>query len=677
MKKYLRKNDLFPLLLLLLSFGIYGLFIPFLGCYWDDFPYLWFRHTTGVSGVMQALALDRPLLAAFYSLPMSLLGENILAWQIAAVIGRWLFTWCVYLLLKNLWPRNKNEMKLIALLVLVYPGFKQQWISVIYTHVFIVLALYFFSLVLFVKSVRAREKFSLRMAAAILLSVLCMTAVEYTAGLELLRPFIIYKLLAEDDSRSSFKERLGQTLKVWLPYLLPFILFLVYRVFIASSVLYKFQQMDTLSSNPLATLWALVRQQFKNVYTSTVPVWAQVVEPFASFDPATLFSKLYAGMLILLFIACFIYTYKKYPPTDSKSSWLPEAVIGAFLSLLAAGLPFWAANLSPGVRFPNDRILLPFMLGSSMLVFALLFLLSRFKVVFHLLFSLVFALSAAFQVYQANEFRNDWDDLKQFIQQVSWRIPSLEEGTLLVAKDLPLEFYSDNSLTAVFNWVYGEENGQMKEDGKYELPYLINFTESRLGHSLPALEAGTAVKHTLRTFNFQGSTDQMILFYHQKPGCVHIVDPDLDAYNPLLPAVIREYAPASRDDLISADIEQNSAFFLSEEAQNSWCYHYQKASLAAELEEWEQVVEIANTAFSIDDHSNDASEWFPFIEAYARTADWNKALQLSRFTAQVSDLYQPMLCQLWQNIADEVSDSADKSAALQQISTEIGCEINQ
>ena len=652
------------------------MFIPFLGYYWDDFPYLWFRHTTGVSGVMQAIALDRPLLAVFYGLPMSILGENILVWQIASILGRWLFTWCVYLLLKNLWPQNKNEMKLIALLVLVFPGFKQQWISVIYTHVFIVLALYFFSLVLFVKSVRAREKFSLRMAAAIILSIICITAVEYTAGLELLRPFIIYKLLAESNGKSSIKDNLGQTMKAWLPYLLPFILFLVYRVFIASSVLYEFQQMDTLSSNPLATLWALIGQQFKNVYTSTVPVWLQIVSPFTSFDLSTLFSKLYTGMLVVIFAACFIYTSKKIPPAKGKHSWLPEAVIGAFLSLLAAGLPFWAANLSPGIRFPGDRVLLPFMLGSSILIFSLLFLLSRFKTVFHLLFSLVFALSAVFQIYQANEYRNDWDDFKQFIQQISWRIPSLEEGTLLVAKDLPLEFYSDNSLTAVFNWVYADESGQMREDGKYNLPYLINFTESRLGHSLASLEAGTSLNHTLRTFNFKGSTDQMILFYHQEPGCVHIVDPDLDAYNPLLPAVIREYASSSRDDLIFAQEKQNNVFFLSEKTSNSWCYYYQKASLAAELGQWEQVVEIAGTAFSINDHSNDASEWFPFIEAYARTDDWNKALQLSRSTAQVSDLYQPMLCQLWQIIADEVSDSTEKSAALQQVTTEIGCEIN-
>jgi hypothetical protein len=91
-----KNRDLFPLFLLGLSFAVFGLFIPFLGFYWDDFPYLWFRHVSGVSGVMRAIALDRPLLAAFYGIPMSLLGETPWVWQIAAVVARWLFTWSVY-----------------------------------------------------------------------------------------------------------------------------------------------------------------------------------------------------------------------------------------------------------------------------------------------------------------------------------------------------------------------------------------------------------------------------------------------------------------------------------------------------------------------------------------------------------------------------------------------------
>jgi len=132
----------------------------------------------------------------------------------------------------------------------------------------------------------------------------------------------------------------------------------------------------------------------------------------------------------------------------------------------------------------------------------------------------------------------------------------------------------------------------------------------------------------------------------------------------------------SRDDLIDADVDQNEVFFLPENsaAGNSWCYYYEKASLAAQLGNWEEVVQLAGTAFNLDDHPNDASERLPFIEGYARTGDLENALNLTRETAAVSPLYQPMLCQLWQDLAAESADSAAKSAAIEQITVELSCE---
>jgi hypothetical protein len=633
---------------------------------------LWFRHISGVSGVMRAIALDRPLLAAVYALPMSVMGESPWVWQLAAILGRWLFTWSAYGFLKVLWPHKKMDLKWITLLVLVFPGFQQQWISVIYTHVFLVMALYFVSLTLFVQEIRAGGKPSLHMAGAILLSLVSMTAVEYVAGLELLRPFIIFMLLSQA-GKSSFGENFKRTLKLWLPYLLVFVLFLVYRVFIASSVLYKVQQMDGLTSSPLATLWDMIAQQFKNVYASTIPVWAQIIEPLTKFNRASLFSKLNLVLLAGFLLAALFFLRKTAKVVEPSSAWLKTPVIGALLSLLAAGLPFWAANLSPSTQFPADRVMLPFMLGSAILAYAFICLVTLKPSLRLVLFSLVFSLAAVFQVYQANLFREDWEDFEQFFQQLSWRVPSLEENTLLVTDQLPLQYYSDNSLSAVFNWLYDTSKRSADDT---DMPYLLNYTESRLGHSLASLEPGTAINHNFRIYTFTGSTDQMVLFYYAPPGCVHIVDPDLDGNNPLLPAVLREYAANSRDDLISADYRQNEVFFLPENSAqgNSWCYYYEKASLAAQLGNWEEVVQLAGSAFNLNDHPNDASERLPFIEGYARTGDWENALSLTRESADVSPLYQPMLCQLWQNLAAETADSAAKNTAVEQITAELSCE---
>jgi len=42
---------------------------------------------------------------------------------------------------------------------------------------------------------------------------------------------------------------------------------------------------------------------------------------------------------------------------------LKELLIGSAITLITVGIPFSIAKLNPGVIFPNDRILLPFMLG--------------------------------------------------------------------------------------------------------------------------------------------------------------------------------------------------------------------------------------------------------------------------------------------------------------------------
>ena len=420
----------------------------------------------------------------------------------------------------------------------------------------------------------------------------------------------------------------------------------------------------------------MIQQQVENVYTGTIPVWAQITEPFASFDLSTLFSKVYLALFVLALGVILFFLTKQDRKDACDRKWCFQLVLGAVMSLLAAGLPFWAANLSPSVNFPNDRILMPFMLGSNMLVFALISLLSKWKKAFNLVFGILFSLSLAFQLYQANLFRNDWEYFQQFTRQLSWRIPSLQENTLLVAKDLPLNYYSDNSLTAVFNWIYADQSDLEPSGDSYNMPYLINFTESRLGSSLASLDAGTPVNHNYRTFSFHGSTDQMMIFYHEPPGCVHIVDPDLDMYNPLLPAFLREYVENSRADLISADPDQNEIFFLSEDEGNSWCYYYQKASLAANLGEWEHVVDLAGTAFALDDHPNDASERFPFIEGFARTGDWSSALQLSRATAQISELYHPMLCKLWQILDSEMDESTQKTETIGQVAKMIDCQFD-
>jgi hypothetical protein len=664
------KKDLYPFVLLLVCTAAYGILSPFLGFYWDDFPYMWFSRVGGPLGALRAIALDRPILGIFYAFPLSILGESPLTWQIFAILSRWLFSLSVFSFLSALFPKQRTENKLITLLFAVFPGFTQQYISVIYSHAFLIFTLYFYSLVLFVRAVKEQKFFWVGLVST-LLALICMAATEYLVGLEALRPFIIYLVISSESPDSNSKSLIRQMLRLWWPYLIAGLGFVFYRIFLASSVLYDVQQVDNIAQSPVATLFQLFRVTVSNVYTALIAAWIQIIEPLVNFEFQSLASKLYLLVLSFSFLlsAAGCYYLLKKNPLNINKNYVFALVLGGFLTLVFAGIPFWAANFQLDTRFPSDRFFLPFMLASSVMIFLPLLLLRNVRIIFSLLFAVIFSFSLSFQVNYANNYRNEWDRFKDFLTQITWRIPSLEEDTLLVTDELTLRYYSDNSLTAAFNWVYADPQQEKT------LPYLINFSKARMGRSLPSLSPGTKVNHGYRTHQFKGSTDQMILFYHLPPGCFHIADPDLDPYNPLIDSSIRPAAALSKPDLIKTQLDQNPAFFINPEKPQTWCYFYQKASLAAQNQEWPTVVELAQTAFSLNDYPNDASERIPYIEAFAMTADWDQAYELTNVTLQVSPLYQPMLCQLWLRIDAQADASMEKNEALEKIDNLLQCDF--
>ncbi len=79
-----------PAFLLGLSILAYGLLIPWLGFYWDDWPMVWFNHVFGPLAFPQVWAAVRPVLGWFFIPSMAAFGDNLHAWQVFALLTRWL-----------------------------------------------------------------------------------------------------------------------------------------------------------------------------------------------------------------------------------------------------------------------------------------------------------------------------------------------------------------------------------------------------------------------------------------------------------------------------------------------------------------------------------------------------------------------------------------------------------
>ena len=53
-------------------------------------------------------------------------------------------------------------------------------------------------------------------------------------------------------------------------------------------------------------------------------------------------------------------------------------------------------------------------------------------------------------------------------------------------------------------------------------------------------------------------------------------------------------------------------------SEKSWCYYFQKASLARQMEDWELIIQYGDEARDKGLRPFDVTEWKPFIDAYNR-----------------------------------------------------------
>ena len=78
-------------------------------------------------------------------------------------------------------------------------------------------------------------------------------------------------------------------------------------------------------------------------------------------------------------------------------------------------------------------------------------------------------------------------------------------------------------------------------------------------------------------------------------------------------------APSSKIENVIADVQPAvpQEFAFGNEPEHSWCYYYEKAELASQLGDWNQVAALGEEALRLELHPNDRSEWLPFLYGYA------------------------------------------------------------
>ena len=651
-----------PIILAAVAILAYGLLLSQLGFYWDGLAISWIGYELGQDALTQYFSTNRPAWGVLYNFLISFIPHTPLPWHIIVLFWRWLSSLAFFAVLRELFPNQKKLALSASLLFLLYPGFNQQSVSFVYGYHFTVYTLFLFSLYTMLRTLR-RPSTTLTILG-IIASALNLVMGEYFFVLDLIRPVLLWYALAEITDP---KQRIKRGFWAWFPYMIIFAAGVLGRSLIFNNQVYGYSLLDNLKAAPLPALWALIQTIALSLWTTLFSAWGQafVLPDFA------LQGKVTIAIYLFILNALFFFLLSSFKENDTEGN-KPQSltlIITGLVAMLLAGVPFWLTDLPITLGFPANRATLPFIFGSTLVLVGILNLFQR-KALTAILLTLLIAFSAGRQFLWGDEFRRDWRVQKNLFWQLSWRVPAIEENTAILLNEGALKFYADNSLAAPLNWVYAPSTTAER------IPYMLFYPRSRFGVDGEKLAQDMPLSHDFIASEWQGNTNQMLLVNFDPPGCLHIVDPALDEDNKFIAdLLIRDNAAYSRPELILPEGEPVMPALYGEEPNHGWCYYYEKADLARQFSNWDEVVRLGAQAFNAGDHPNDPTEYFPFIEGYAHTGDWAQAEQLSVRAYRVSKSYmRPMLCPLWEEIGAALPKKSANETFLMDLRATLQCE---
>jgi len=168
------------------------------------------------------------------------------------------------------------------------------------------------------------------------------------------------------------------------------------------------------------------------------------------------------------------------------------------------------------------------------------------------------------------------------------------------------------------------------------------------------------------------------VLYYQPPGCVKILDPDTDSAIPQKPKYISDAMPLSNLSTIQTNPDQPARppqHIFGVEPAHGWCYYFEKAELARQSGQWQQIVSLAEQAstLNVNLYPVNAPELRPYIEAYARLGQWEQAQQYSLEAHRLTNRMDRELCLLWDRISSETTVSPEQQAAVTSMAEKFNC----
>ncbi len=624
-------------LIILVTVLTYGVLIPQLGFYRDDWYLFSTAQSHGATGIVGLFQIDRPLVGYFYAVGYQILGLSPLAWQAAALLMRLAGNAACLWLLRSLWPERETETLAVALLYSIYPGFTVEPNAAVYITDLAAAAAAIASFVLTIKvlqSPRATTRMMLSALAGILV-LFYLGIFESAIGMEAARFGLVWYVTWRDKA-GGLKATLVRTVKSDLLYLVLAGAFLIWRLLIFQSTR-RATNLGVLvgkySTLPVRSALAVLVETVKDVIETTVFAW---IVPFYQSTAVSNYRDLAVAVVLAILVAgsVFLLLRSRAPGEVGGGSFrhLHLILLGAWIVVFAL-LPIDVAGRNILFEDQWDRYTIYASAGVALVVggFVFGYLHSAIQ---RAVLTILIGMSVIVHFFSAAFYRDSWAWQRDLWQQMVWRAPSLQRGTMLFAV-LPAAGYEEGyEIYGPANMVYYPGQGVVLGADVLNSATVANL---ELQKNREHYDRNVLVPDNYR--------NALVVAYPTAQSCLHVLD-GRKIELPGLPdsSLVVEAAAYSRIDMIQVNASPTKLPpFLGGEQPHAWCQYYQMMDLARQEGDWQRVAQLADEAQKKGLTPDDVSEWMPALEAYATLG----RMQDARHAASIirsSDTARAFLC---------------------------------
>jgi hypothetical protein len=529
-----------------------------------------------------------------------------------------------------------------------------------------------------------RKQFWVFTFLSILTQILCLFTLEYFAGIDLLRPIFLW--LAFRPPTKSVRQKITTTFKLWGPYLIAFAVYFVWRGFIYEAPAGRNSPIELLSilRNPFSSLLAILSTAIPDLVLVLISSWYKILDP-AAFDFSISINR-NSFLVSALSFFLFLYFLSHLATSKEGNSFTGsrEMLIVGLLALLLGLLPTYAGGYVIYTKLPpwNSRFSLGSLFGAALIITALIDMVVRTPWTRWVIISTLLGLLVGWHLRSTNDFRWGWDKQVNFYRQLYLRAPSLAPGTAFLSDEEFLVFMGNFSTSYGINLIYQskEQQGESKaREADYWLFTYADFS-TELGNYLngESFSIGTDREAPRAGIKFQGASKGSVVmtFTPENGQCLWIIRPEYAA-SKILSEPTRQLAPLSYTSRILPGPQNEDSFlfqYLYPNLEQDWCYYYEKADLAYQYEDWQKAIELWEAAQKQGLQPENGFEYLPFIEAFARTSDWETAKKLTHTSQKTMQGIDSLLCDIWSGLDKAAPFSPEKKAMVSSVKEDLRCD---